>query len=132
MVYFSDDVIGVGQTFCACARLFTELVKPVLTASQQKFQTLVPFPKIAEPLPTQQGSCHRFLYNFAVGSPANQFRASQLRCTFRETWPSFQNPWKMTNRHSSWMTSSVPRPTTAFSSPSLGRLSDIKTRLSFR
>ena len=57
----------------------SELVKPVWTASKQKFQTLVPFPKIGSAVPTQRALVSVFYKNSPVRSSADHFRAKHLR-----------------------------------------------------
>ena len=124
----------VVPTLCACAELFTELVKLVCTASKQKFQTLVPFPKIAEPLPTQQLSSAFSIKNSRQGTGVVIYKHRRSYVSPSEVekkTTSFLQTRKMSHRQSSWMSSSVSRPT-AFNSPTFTRLSDVKGRLSFR
>ena len=52
----------------------SELVKPVWTATKQKFQTLVPFPKIGSAVPTQGALVSVFYKNSPVRSSVDHFR----------------------------------------------------------
>ena len=57
----------------------SELVKQVLTATKQKFQTLVPFPKIGSAVPTQRALVSVFYKTSPVRSSADCFRAKPIR-----------------------------------------------------